>query len=223
MGFTQLFTGVLTIIGTLLFMLWVNVRISLVVVLITPVSLLVASFIAKRTYDMFREQSQIRGEQTALVDEIISGQKVVKAFSQENMVSEKFDQVNQRLAKCSVKAIFFSSITNPGHPFRQRLVYAGVGIVGAFTALSGGISVGMLSCFLSYANQYTKPFNEISGVATELQNALACAWRESLNCWTSRSRLPTAARPWSRPEARWISRTCASAIGRSKSSSSTSA
>ena len=177
MGFTQLFTGVLTIIGTLLFMLWVNVRITLVVVLITPVSLLVASFIAKRTYDMFREQSQIRGEQTALVDEIISGQKVVKAFSQENMVSEKFDQVNQRLAKCSVKAIFFSSITNPATRFVNGLVYAGVGIVGAFTALSGGISVGMLSCFLSYANQYTKPFNEISGVATELQNALACAAR----------------------------------------------
>ena len=156
------------------------------------------------------------------MDEIISGQKVVKAFSQEDMVSEKFDQVNQRLAKCSVKAIFFSSITNPATRFVNGLVYAGVGIVGAFTALSGGISVGMLSCFLSYANQYTKPFNEISGVATELQNALACAAR-IFELLTSRSRLPTAARPWSRPEARWISRTCASAIGRSKSSSSTSA
>ena len=177
MGFTQLFTGVLTIVGTLLFMVWINLRIALVVVLITPVSLLVASFIAKRTYDMFGEQSKIRGEQTALVDEVISGQKVVKAFSQEEMVSEKFDQVNQRLARCSVKAIFFSSITNPATRFVNALVYAGVGIVGAFSALSGGISVGMLSSFLSYANQYTKPFNEISGVATELQNALACAAR----------------------------------------------
>ena len=177
MGFTQLFTGVMTILGTLLFMLSVNVRITLVVVLITPVSLLAASFIAKRTYDMFRQQSQLRAEQTALVEEAVSGQKVVKAFSQEEQMEGRFAEVNGRLEKCSVRAIFFSSITNPVTRFVNGLVYAGVGIVGAFTALSGGITVGMLSCFLSYANQYTKPFNEISGVATELQNALACAAR----------------------------------------------
>lgn len=177
MGFTQLFTGVITIVGTLLFMLSINVSITLVVVLITPVSLLVASFIARRTYEMFKMQSQTRGEQTALVEEVLGNQKVVQAFSYEDDAQERFDEINERLQKCSLRGIFFSSITNPATRFVNSLVYAGVGITGAVFAIRGGISVGQLSCFLSYANQYTKPFNEISGVVTELQNALACAGR----------------------------------------------
>ena len=177
MGFTQLFTGVITILGTLIFMLSINIKITFVVVLITPVSLLVASFIAKRTYKMFRLQSETRGEQTALIDEMIGNQKVVKAFGHEDEALEEFDGINERLRDCSLKAIFFSSITNPSTRFVNSLVYTGVGITGALIAISGGISVGQLSCFLSYANQYTKPFNEISGVITELQNALACAAR----------------------------------------------
>lgn len=177
MGFTQLFTGVITILGTLLFMLSVNVSITLVVVLITPVSLLVASFIARRTYEMFRQQSETRGEQTALVEEMLGNQKVVQAFGHEDEAQEKFDEINERLKKCSLRGIFFSSITNPATRFVNSLVYAGVGITGAIFAIRGSLSVGQLSCFLSYANQYTKPFNEISGVVTELQNALACAGR----------------------------------------------
>lgn len=177
MGFTQLFTGVVTILGTLLFMLSIHVGITLVVVLITPVSLIVASFIAKRTYEMFRLQSETRGEQTALVEEILGNQKVVQAFGYEDDAQETFDEINERLRKCSLRGIFFSSITNPATRFVNSLVYAGVGITGAYFAIQGGISVGQLSCFLSYANQYTKPFNEISGVVTELQNALACAGR----------------------------------------------
>lgn len=177
MGFTQLFTGVVTILGTLLFMLSIHVGITLVVVLITPVSLIVASFIAKRTYEMFRLQSETRGEQTALVEEILGNQKVVQAFGYEDDTQETFDEINERLRKCSLRGIFFSSITNPATRFVNSLVYAGVGITGAYFAIRGGISVGQLSCFLSYANQYTKPFNEISGVVTELQNALACAGR----------------------------------------------
>ena len=177
MGFTQLFTGVITILGTLLFMLSVNVCITLVVVLITPVSLLVASFIAKRTYEMFKLQSETRGEQTALVEEILGNQKVVQAFGYEDDAQKRFDEINDRLRKCSLRGIFFSSITNPATRFVNSLVYAGVGIAGAFFVIQGGLSVGKLSCFLSYANQYTKPFNEISGVVTELQNALACAGR----------------------------------------------
>lgn len=177
MGFTQLFTGVITILGTLLFMLSVNVGITLVVVVITPVSLLVASFIAKRTYEMFKLQSQTRGEQTALVEEILGNQKVVQAFGYEDDAQERFDEINERLRKCSLKGIFFSSITNPATRFVNSLVYAGVGITGAIFAIQGSLSVGQLSCFLRYANQYTKPFNEISGVVTELQNALACAGR----------------------------------------------
>lgn len=177
MGFTQLFTGVITIFGTLLFMLSVNVGITLVVVLITPVSLLVASFIAKRTYEMFKLQSETRGEQTALVEEILGNQKVVQAFGYEDDAQKRFDEINDRLRKCSLRGIFFSSITNPATRFVNSLVYAGVGIAGAFFVIQGGLSVGKLSCFLSYANQYTKPFNEISGVVTELQNALACAGR----------------------------------------------
>lgn len=177
MGFTQLFTGVITILGTLIFMLSINIKITFVVVLITPVSLLVASFIAKRTYKMFRLQSETRGEQTALIDEMIGNQKVVKAFGHENEALEEFDEINERLRDCSLKAIFFSSTTNPSTRFVNSLVYTGVGITGALIAITGGISVGQLSCFLSYANQYTKPFNEISGVITELQNALACAAR----------------------------------------------
>lgn len=177
MGFTQLFTGIITIAGTLLFMLITNVKITLVVVLITPVSLLVARFIATKTYTMFREQSVTRGEQTALVEELIGNQKVVKAFMQEERVEEQFGEINGRLEKCSLKAIFFSSLTNPATRFVNSLVYAGVGLSGALIAISGGITVGRLSCFLSYANQYTKPFNEISGVITELQNAIACAAR----------------------------------------------
>ncbi len=177
MGFTQLFTGVLTIVGTLLFMLVTNVPITLVVVCITPVSFLVAKFIATRTYSMFKLQSETRGEQTGLIEEMIGNQKIVKIFSGEEAVKEQFGEINGRLEKYSLKAIFFSSITNPATRFVNSLVYAGVGILGAFVAIKGGISVGRLSSFLSYANQYTKPFNEISGVVTELQNAIVCASR----------------------------------------------
>ena len=177
MGFTQLFTGVITILGTLCFMLSVNVVITLVVVVITPVSLVVAAFIAKRTYDMFRLQSQVRGEQTGFVEEMVGSQKVVQAFGREKASLEQFDEINERLRQCSLRAIFFSSITNPSTRFVNSLVYTGVGIVGALSVVGGGLSVGQLSAFLSYANQYTKPFNEISGVVTELQNALACAGR----------------------------------------------
>ena len=177
MGFTQLFSGVITILGTLLFMLSVNVAITLVVVLITPVSLLVAAFIAKRTYAMFHLQSRVRGEQTGFIEEMIQGQRVVQAFGQEPQAKAEFDEINGRLQACSLRAIFFSSITNPSTRFVNSLVYTGVGVAGALSAISGGLTVGQLSCFLSYANQYTKPFNEISGVVTELQNALACAGR----------------------------------------------
>lgn len=177
MGFTQFFTGVITILGTLGFMLSVNVGITGVVVLITPLSFLVAAFIAKKTYTMFHVQSQTRGEQTALIEEMIGNQKVVQAFSHEDEALEEFDEINDRLGKCSLKAIFYSSITNPSTRFVNNLVYAGVAVTGAVFAIKGGISVGQLSCFLTYANQYTKPFNEISGVVTELQNALACAAR----------------------------------------------
>ncbi len=178
MGFTQLFTGVITILGTLIFMITINVKITFVVVLITPISLFVASFIAKKTYRMFRLQSETRGEQTALIDEMIGNQKVVQAFGHEDEALEQFDEINGRLQKWSLKAIFFSSITNPSTRFVNSLVYTGVGITGAFTVITNpAFTVGQLSCFLSYANQYTKPFNEISGVVTELQNALACAAR----------------------------------------------
>lgn len=177
MGFTQLFTGVLTILCTLGFMLVTNIPIALVVVCITPVSFLVARFIATKTFSMFKVQSETRGEQTSLIEEMVGNQKIVKTFSREEAVKEEFAEINDRLQKCSLKAIFFSSITNPATRFVNSLVYAGVGIFGAFVAIRGGISVGRLSCFLSYANQYTKPFNEISGVVTELQNALACAAR----------------------------------------------
>lgn len=177
MGFTQLFTGVITIIGTLLFMISINVTTTLIVVVLTPLSFFIANFIAKRTFKMSKLQSETRGEQTALIDEMIGNEKVVKAFSREEKVIEQFDEVNNRLEKASVKAIFFSSLTNPCTRFVNSLVYAGVGIVGAFLAIRGRISVGQLSSFLSYANQYTKPFNEISGVVTELQNAIACAGR----------------------------------------------
>ena len=177
MGFTQLFSGVITIVGTLGFMLSVNVGITAVVVVITPVSLVVAAFIAKRTYDMFRLQSQVRGEQTGFVEEMVEGQKVVQAFGRQEETLHRFEELNERLRKCSLRAIFFSSITNPSTRFVNSLVYTGVGVVGALSVVSGNLSVGQLSCFLSYANQYTKPFNEISGVVTELQNALACAGR----------------------------------------------
>lgn len=177
MGFTQLFTGVLTIAGTLIFMLIYNIPITLVVVCITPLSFLVAKFIATRTHDMFQEQSKTRGEQTALIEEMVGNQKIVRTFSREQAVKEQFGEINDRLQKCSLKAIFFSSLTNPCTRFVNSIVYAGVGIFGAFLAIRGGISVGRLSCFLSYANQYTKPFNEISGVITELQNAFVCASR----------------------------------------------
>ena len=177
MGFTQFFTGVLTIIGTLLFMLWMNPLITLVVVVITPVSLFVASFIARKTYAMFKEQSAARGEQTGIIDEMVGNQKVVQAFGYQERAQGRFDEVNERLRKCSLRAIFFSSITNPSTRFVNSLVYAGVCVAGALSAVQGGISVGQLTSFLSYANQYTKPFNEISGVVTELQNALACADR----------------------------------------------
>ena len=177
MGFTQFFSGVMTILGTLGFMLSINVKITLVVVLITPVSFFVASFIAKRTYKMFKLQSETRGEQTALIDEMIGGQKVVSAYCHEEEAVRQFDEINDRLQKYSLNAIFFSSITNPSTRFVNSLVYAGVAVTGAISAIYGRLSVGQLSCFLSYANQYTKPFNEISGVVTELQNAIACASR----------------------------------------------
>lgn len=177
MGFTQFFTGVITILGTLGFMLSVNVGITGVVVLVTPLSFFVAGFIAKKTFTMFKLQSETRGEQTAIIEEMIGNQKVVQAFSHEDEALMKFDEVNGRLQDCSLRAIFFSSITNPSTRFVNNLVYAGVAVTGAVFAIRGGISVGQLSCFLTYANQYTKPFNEISGVVTELQNALACAAR----------------------------------------------
>ena len=177
MGFTQLFTGLVTILGTLVFMLTLSPRITLVVVLITPVSLLVANFIASRTYSMFRLQSQTRGEQTALIDEVIGEQKLVQAFGHEARSLEQFDEVNERLRACSLRAVFFSSLTNPCTRFVNSLVYAGVGLTGALSVVGGALTIGGLSSFLSYANQYTKPFNEISGVITELQNALACAGR----------------------------------------------
>ena len=179
MGFTQLFTGVSTIIGTLLFMLSIHVKITLVVVVLTPVSLLVAAFIAKKTYAMFTLQTKTRGEQTALINEMVGNQKVVQAFNYQTKAMEQFDEINGRLQKCSLRAIFFSSLTNPCTRFVNSLVYAAVGITGAFAVIytNGAFSIGNLSCFLSYANQYTKPFNESSGVVTELQNALACAAR----------------------------------------------
>ncbi len=177
MGFTQLFTGVITILGTLLFMLTINVSITFVVVLVTPLSLFVASFIAKKTYTMFKLQSETRGEQTAFIDEMIGNEKVVKAYGHEEEAIKKFDEINDRLAKYSLRATFFSSLTNPTTRFVNSVVYAGVAITGAFAVLNGKMTVGAWSCFLSYANQYTKPFNEISGVVTELQNALACAAR----------------------------------------------
>ena len=177
MGFTQLFTGVATILGTLVFMLTIDVKITIIVVVITPLSLFVASFIAKKTFSMFMLQSQTRGEQTALINEIIGHQKVVQAFNHEDEALRDFDEINERLQKYSLRAIFFSSLTNPSTRFVNSLVYAGVGIFGAFSVITGHLSVGQMSCFLSYANQYTKPFNEISGVITELQNALACAGR----------------------------------------------
>lgn len=177
MGFTQFFTGVLTILGTLGFMQYVNVPITLVVVCVTPLSFIVAGFIAKKTYRNFHMQTEVRGEQTAFINEMIEGQKVVQAFCHEKENVDQFDEMNERLQKASLKAIFFSSITNPATRFVNNVVYAGVALVGALFAVSGGISVGQLSCFLSYANQYTKPFNEISGVVTELQNAMACASR----------------------------------------------
>ena len=177
MGFTQLFTGVATIVGTLFFMLSVNAGITVVVVVLTPISLFVANFIAKRTYSMFKLQSATRGEQTALINEMIENQKVVQAYGQEKKVQTRFDEINGRLEKYSLRAIFFSSITNPATRFVNSLVYTGVGLTGAFAAVRGVMTVGQLSAFLSYANQYTKPFNEISGVITELQNAIACAGR----------------------------------------------
>jgi len=177
MGFTQLFTGVITIVGTLVLMLATNIPIALLVVCLTPVSFLVAKFIAKSTYNMFKAQSEARGEQTALIDEMIGNQKLVKTFSREEAAQEEFNRINEKLGKCSLKAIFFSSITNPSTRFVNSLVYAGVGILGAYVAIRGGITVGRLSCLLSYANQYTKPFNEISGVVTELQHAIVCASR----------------------------------------------
>lgn len=177
LGFTQLFTGIATIVGTLIFMLSIHVGITLIVILLTPVSIFIAKFIASRTYSMFKAQSQTRGEQTAFIDEIIGNQKTVKAFLREKQSLETFDEINERLEKCSLKATFYSSLTNPTTRFVYNLVYAGVALGGALTALGGGITIGSLTCFLSYANQYTKPFNEISGVITEFQNALACAAR----------------------------------------------
>lgn len=177
MGFTQLFTGLLTIVGTLFFMFGINVKIALVVVVLTPLSLFVAGFIAKRTYTMFKKQSETRGEQTSLIEEMVGNLKVVKAFGHEDENQETFDEINGRLQKYSLSAIFFSSLVNPCTRFINSMIYAGVGITGAIAALNGRLSVGQLTCFLSYANQYTKPFNEISGVITELQNALACAAR----------------------------------------------
>ncbi len=177
MGFTQLFTGIMTIAGTLVFMLTINVWITLVVVVLTPVSLFVAKFVAKRTFNMFKLQSETRGEQTAFIDEMIGNQKIVKAFGREDEATEKFDEINNRLEKAYLNATFFSSLVNPTTRFLYSLVYAGVGLTGAIAAINGSLSVGALSTFLNYANQYTKPFNEISGVITELQNALACAQR----------------------------------------------
>ena len=177
MGLTQLFTGVITILGTLVFMLLIDVRITLVVVLLTPLSMLVAKFITTRTYSMFQKQSEIRGEQTAFIEEMVGNQKVVKAFSHEDENLEKFGEINDQLEKCTLKATFFSSLTNPGTRFVNSLVYAGVALVGALLAANGAITVGALTCFLSYANQYAKPFNEISGVITEFNNALVCANR----------------------------------------------
>lgn len=177
MGFTQFFTGVITILGTLGFMLSINVAVTGVVVLVTPLSFFVAGFIARKTFTMFHLQSQTRGEQTALIEEMVGSQKVVQAFSHEDEALARFDEINVRLQDCSLRAIFFSSLTNPSTRFVNNLVYAGVAVAGAIFSIRGGISVGQLSCFLSYANQYTKPFNEISGVVTELQNALACASR----------------------------------------------
>ena len=177
LGFTQLFTGVMTILITLFFMLRISVGTTIVVVFVTPLSLFVAAFIAKRTYSMFRLQSTIRGEQTALINEMVSGQKVVQAFGQEKNVLGRFDEINDRLEGASLRATFFSSLTNPCTRFVNALVYAGVAIFGALSAVTGYMSVGQLTCFLTYANQYTKPFNEISGVVTELQNAIACAAR----------------------------------------------
>jgi ATP-binding cassette subfamily B protein len=177
MGFTQLFSGVVTILLTLGFMFSIHVQIAFVVVIITPLSLFVASFIAKRTYSLFHRQSEIRGDMTSLIDEMVGNQKVVRAFCYQKKAEEEFDELNQKLQKCSLQATFYSSLTNPCTRFVNAVVYAGVTIFGAFIAIGGGITVGQLSCFLSYANQYTKPFNEISGVITELQNALACAAR----------------------------------------------
>lgn len=177
MGFTQFFTGVLTIVGTLGFMLYVNIPITLVVVCVTPLSFVVAGFIAKKTFRNFKIQTEVRGEQTAFINEMIEGQKVVQAFCHEQANIERFDEMNERMQKASLRAIFFSSITNPATRFVNNIVYAGVALVGALFSVAGGITVGQLSCFLSYANQYTKPFNEISGVVTELQNAMACAKR----------------------------------------------
>lgn len=196
MGFTQLFSGVITILGTLGFMLWLNIKITIVVVCITPVSLFVASFIAKKTYDMFRLQSETRGEQTALIDEMIGNQKVVQAFGQEENVIRRFDEINGQLQRASLRAIFFSSITNPSTRFVNSLVYTGVGLTGALTVLAlgpaGAFSVGQLTSFLSYANQYTKPFNEISGVITELQNAFACAARIFELIFDTKEQIPDA-------------------------------
>ena len=177
LGLTQLFTGVATIVGTLIFMLTINVKIAVVVVVLTPLSLVAASFIAKRTYSMFQLQSRTRGEQTALIDEMIGNQKVLVAFNHEKKAIEQFDEINDRLSQYSLRATFFSSLTNPTTRFVNSIVYASVGVFGAISAILGGITVGQLTCFLSYANQYTKPFNEISGVITELQNAIACASR----------------------------------------------
>ena len=177
MGFTQFFTGIVTIFGTLAFMLSINVKITLLVVILTPISLFFAKFIAKSTYDYFKLQSEIRGEQTAFVDEMIGNQKVVQAFSYENESLSRFDEINEKLTKASIKAVFFSSLTNPVTRFINSLIYAAVGLTGAISVIKGVITIGGLTCFLSYANQYTKPFNEISGVITELQNALACAAR----------------------------------------------
>ena len=177
MGFTQFFSGILTIFGTLFFMFAISGRITVAVVILTPISLVVASFIAKKTFSMFKLQSETRGEQTSFIEEMVGNQKVVQAFSREEEALERFDEINNRLEKCSLKAIFFSSITNPSTRFVNSLVYATVAVIGAFLAISGGISIGNLSALLAYANQYTKPFNEISGVVTELQNALACARR----------------------------------------------
>ena len=177
MGFTQFFTGIVTIGGTLIFMLTIHVQITFIVVLLTPLSFVIANFVAKNTYSMFQQQSVTRGEQTALIDEMIGNEKVVQAFGYGDRALERFDEINSRLENCSLKATFFSSLTNPATRFVNNVVYAAVALAGALTVLSGGMTVGNLSSFLSYANQYTKPFNEISGVITELQNALACAAR----------------------------------------------